>query len=176
MKRILFALLLLVPWVAAAQPAMYLKGITQSVSVQPAVTAATTNYDAGDCVGGKMTVTSAFNASPGSGVLQSVIMADEGAEGKNIDVVIFATDPSGSTFTNNSPCAIADGDLAKVAGVVHLTDHVSFATEGVAQSLNNSIPIDAGAATFYAVAIARESTYYYDATDALTFTFIVWRD
>jgi hypothetical protein len=148
-------------------------GTRKNPQVTPTVTAATTNYTAGDCIGGKMTVPSAFSTSQGT--LKRIIMVDEGAEAQDVDVVIFKADPSASTFTDNAACAIADADLLKIVDVIPIRNHYAFSDDGASVAATDT-PIYAAGTGFWAVAIARGAGYLYDATDALTFIFDIESD
>lgn len=141
--------------------------------ITPTVTAAATNYTAGDCIGGKMAVPSAFTSTEGT--LKRIVMADEGAEAQDVDVVVFNADPSASTFTDNAACAIADADLLKIVDVISIRNHYAFSDAGASVAATDT-PIYAAGTGFWAVAIARGAGYLYDATDALTFIFDVESD
>ena len=166
---LLFSLLLTATF-AEAQT-IFTRGVGKMISVTPTVTASTTNYTAGDCVGSKQTVSGIFPAIPGSGQGLFVGMADQGAEGKNIDVVIFHTNPSSSTFTDNGACTVADADLSKIACVVEIRSHYSFTDNGFSSGYTPGCLAVAGGTDVYAVAIAREGGYCYDATNALSFIY-----
>lgn len=95
-----------------------------SIAVDAQVQAAVA-YANGDLVGEKLTFANAVPASGGSCYLRGVIIRDQAANsaGANstYDLVLFNSDPSGTTFTDNSPLDIADADIGKILTVVRLS-------------------------------------------------------
>lgn len=139
----------------------------QQVSVTPTITGASA-YAAGDLIGGKLTFTGALNASSLSGVLTSVTLTDLGAEGKNVELVIFNADPTATTFTNDSAFDPADADLTKiVCPGVYITSHSAFNDNGASSVKNIGCAISASTSTIYGALIAREAVTY-DTTSSLT--------
>lgn len=129
-------------------------GNTAVVTVTPTVDGAA--YQAGDVLGGKMTVPAIMRADAKSGVLQLVGMACKVDHAFDIDVIIFNADPSSSTFTNNNAVAVDPADLSKIVGVAHLTDRTDLGTPIWSQATNLGIPVGAPAADdFWAVAVVR---------------------
>lgn len=139
----------------------------------PTVTAATTDYTAGDCVGGLQTITNAFSTI--GGTIKRIVAVDEGAEAQDLDVIIFNANPSTSTIADNAAPTIADADLLKIVAVVPIREHFSLGSKGASMA-STDIPLNSGATSFYALAIARGSAYYYNATDALSFVFDIESD
>jgi hypothetical protein len=123
---------------------------TPTVSSSPA-------YSTGDNVGGKVTLTSVARAEQGSGIIQSVVITSKSLQTATFDVVFFSSDPSGSTFTDNSSQGIVDADLSKIVGVAQCTTVVALAAESIHQATGLSIPfaLSGGATTLYAAIIVR---------------------
>lgn len=137
----------------------------QQVSVTPTID--TNAYAAGDLIGTKLTFASALNASSLSGLLTSVTLTDLGAEGKNVELVIFNADPTGTTFTDNAAFDPADADLTKIVCRVYITSHSAFNDNGASFANNIGCAISASTSTIYGAMIAREIVTY-DTTSAIT--------
>jgi len=136
------------------------------VSAIPTTAATPAAYAAGDVVGTKLSFTGAVRGAVGgetpafTGLVTQVTMTDLGAEGKNMELVLFCQDPSGTTFTDNGALDIADADLVKVCGSALVNSHSAFADNGFSQAQNLAIPIDlssSGATTLYGALVAREA-------------------
>lgn len=111
MKRLITALIaaLAVPALASAQAAQ-----TKWTSVTPTVD--TSAYASGDVIGGKLTFT---NALPnGSGILVSSVISDRDGQGVDLSLVLFESDPSTSTLTDQAAPTIANVDLPKILAVI----------------------------------------------------------
>lgn len=75
--------------------------------------------------------------------MQSLIVQDLSAQSGALDIVIFDSNPTATTFTDNSALDIADADLPKVIGVVSIaaSDYDSFADSVVATKTGIGLPI-----------------------------------
>ena len=75
----------------------------------------------------------------------------------DIDVVVFSSDPSGTTFTENGAVAIATADVAKVLAAVTVTTKKDLGTPVVASIGNLNIPVYAATDTrdLYACMVVR---------------------
>lgn len=79
----------------------------------------------------------------GSGILQSVIIKDLSAQNGILDVVIFDSNPTATTFTDNAALDVADADIDKIIGVVSIVaaDYASFADNSVATKTGIGLPL-----------------------------------
>jgi len=100
-------------------------------------------YATGDVIGD----TSPIKIEPvrgtyGTGVIHSLIVQDLSNQSGALDVVFFDSNPTATTFTDNSPLDIADADLPKVVGVVSVAaaDYSAFADSVVATVRNIGLP------------------------------------
>lgn len=82
------------------------------VRVTPTVTAGA--YSANDVVGGTLTF------PVGSGILRAVTVVDQAKQSGALQLVLFDALPT--DIADNGPYDIADADLLKIIGAVHLTD------------------------------------------------------
>lgn len=138
------------------------------ITVSPTVTIDTAAYTAGDLLGGKLTLTDAVRVVGSSGIVQSIVLIDQDNEKREIDVVFFDSDPSGTTFTNNAALDVADADMAKIVGTVKITsaDYISFADNAVAtrSAIGLAFKTD-GSRDLYAALVVREAPTYTATTD-----------
>jgi hypothetical protein len=120
-------------------------------------------YASGDLLGVKLTLTNAIRVSGGSGLLQSIILHDLSNQKGALDVVIFDSDPSGTTFTNNAAFDVADADIVKIIGVVSIipSDYIGFADSSVATKSGLAIPVAVAAGrNLYACVVSRGTPTY----------------
>lgn len=162
---VLIALILLIPGLVLAQSKLV------SVSVAPTLTNYNVNYSAGDCVGGKLTFfATSGNPMPPGFVLQTVIVSDIGAAGKNLELLLFPSDPASGTFTDNSACDPTDTEIA-LATSVPIVQHFPYNDNGISVAQPGLIlPTATG---LFGVLVAKESTYQYASAAAVTVTLIM---
>lgn len=143
-------------------------GSTNIVSSTLTVQAAA--YAAGDIVGGKITLTGVV-VSPldrPTGIIHSVAITDKAGQDVDYDVVFFDTDPSNTTFTENSALTLSDTDLPTIVGVAQVTTHVAFAASGVNILHGANIPFkitDTSTNALYACVITRGAPTYASTSD-----------
>ena len=79
----------------------------------------------------------------GTAILHSLIIQDLSKQSVAIDMVIFDSNPTATTFTDNSALDIADADLPKVIGVVSVLtgEYAAFNDSSVATKSGISLPI-----------------------------------
>ncbi len=147
------------------------------VHLTPTVTVTAGAYSADQCVGGKISIANAARNNSGSGIIQSALITVKTALTAPFDVFFFDTDPSNSTFTDNSALAINTADLPFLIGVAHCTDLVSGGTPKILQALNLAIPfkLSAAATTLYAV-IAIRGGQTFASTSAIQASFGILQD
>ena len=177
--KLLFLLTFFLPMVALAQSTVSYK--IRTISVAPTVD--TNAYSTGDLVGPKQTLTGAgaCDSSIGplglcAGVIGSITITDLEKQSANFDIIIFSSNPTGTTFTDNAAFDIADADLPKVACVIPVTTQVLFNDNAVAVNQSAGCVFDAKATygTLYAAVVIR-STATYSAT-GLTFRYGILQD
>lgn len=92
------------------------------------LTVDTNIYASGDNIGGLQTIDlSAFKNTKGAVILDHILVTDLAIQSANLDIVLFGSNPSATTFTNNVAQDIADADITKIIGVVPVTTHHVFA-------------------------------------------------
>jgi hypothetical protein len=147
----------------------FLVELSDSSAVQAAA------YIANDLVGGKRTFASAVRLSGGSGLIKGVTIVDQAANSAAnsvYDVIIFNSDPTGTTFTENSPLDVADADMTKIVAVIRL-DGVAGAT--LFTNVDNNVLFKAvevpyvasGTTSLFAALIARGGPTFAATTDVV---------
>lgn len=173
MKRfILMVLALLVPVVSLAQTTSNNTFIRVTPTIQ-----ASPDYSTGDLVGGKLTFFGALSSLTGTGIVVGGTIADNAAQVPDVDLVIFESDPSNTTFTENSALDIADADLKKIVAIISFRsdDQYTFASNGIeiasgkAKMVRALTPQGRKNSTLYGAMVVRE-TYNAAAVDDLTVT------
>jgi len=142
-------------------------GSTGVVTVAP--TCDTSAYATGELIGGKLTFTGAMREKYGTGVIHSVVIADKAKQNVALDIVLFDSDPSSTTFTDQATLTIADADLLKVVGVISVvaTDYKSFADNSVADLKNIGLIVksNSSSTSLYGCLVSRGTPTYASATD-----------
>lgn len=138
MKRFsLLVLLILIPALASAQVMS-----TGFVSATPTID--TSAYASGELVGGKLTFTPAVKQSTSTGYVVSVRMTDKAAQAIDFELILFAENPSNTTFTDQAAFDLHDSDIAKVVAVVALdssSTNYAYADNSIHYVGNLVVPI-----------------------------------
>lgn len=128
-------------------------------------------YGNGDLIGSEEIALALAVRSDGlraaSGIIQSVIVTDLGAQAADLDVYFFDTELTNTTFTDNGAWDVDDTDLLNLIGVAAVTDWRSLADNSNGQALNLGMPFTllASMTTIYAVLISRGTPTYASTTD-----------
>lgn len=120
-------------------------------------------YASGDLMGGKLTLSNAIRVAAGSGILQDIVVQDLTNQKAALDVVLFDSDPSTTTFTNNTALDVSDADLVRIIGHVSIlaSDYISFADNAVATKSGLAMPVDVAAGrNLYACVVSRGTPTY----------------
>lgn len=162
MKRLIALLaVILVPAFVQAQ------NVYNTVYVSAAPTVDTNIYATGELVGGKLTFTPAVRPVTATGVIMGVIMMDQSVTASDFDIVLFSSNPSATTFTDQAALDIADADLSKVIAVIPLVtaNRYAFADNGVKYAGSIMIPIKGTVNTIYGALVSRGTPTFAAATD-----------
>lgn len=147
---------------------------TKFISVTPTVSAGAA-YASGDAVGGLMSFTGAAKPEIGTAMVGSVILQDLNKQDAELDLILFDSNPSATTFTDNAVLDIADADLARIIGVVTVaaTDYADFNDSAVG-FVSCSVPfrttatgsaLDLTTQTLYGALVTRGAPTYNATTD-----------
>ena len=151
-------------------------GYTAQVQVVPVVQAAA--YAAGATIGGLLTFASASRTAAGSGLIQAVTATFISGVVPSLDLVLFNVAPGGGTITDKVALAVAAADLAKVIGVVHLSDAalLGAATPSIVQGENAALPFRlASGSTIYGALVTRSAVTLTSVAD-VTITLSIMQD
>ena len=138
-------------------------------SAQPTIDTAA--YGAGELLGTKLSFQlSALTDTPGV-LIQSAQLVDQDNEKKAVDLVLFDSDPTATTFTNSAAFDIADADIPKIICVINFVaaDYDSFADNAIGQ-VNNigavaRLKVNDSSRIIYGALVAREAVTYTATTD-----------
>ncbi len=135
-----------------------------------ALTVDTDIMASGDNIGGKLSLDlSILSQTRGAMFLDNIMIADRAKQSADMDMVLFKSDPSGSTFTNNLAQTIVDADIDKIIGVVPITAHHVFVDNSVSRAVNLDLGLKLAAVqaslTLYAALVARSTPTFAATTD-----------
>lgn len=157
MKNILGVFCALLMTFASVQPSFATYApptVSQHLTITPTVTAGA--YTTGQVVGGLISLTNAAQSSGGGGFIQSANINIKTALTAPYDIYFFDTDPTNSTFTDNSALVLNVADLPFLCGIAHVVDLSSDGTPQTLQSQNLAIPFRLNTGTtLYAVIVMR---------------------
>lgn len=130
-------------------------GYTKNISITPTVSASPA-YTAGDAIGGKQTLTSAMRTSGGTAILESITLIDKANQSSALEILIFDSDPSAATITDNTAFVFST-DISKLIARISVatSDYVSINSTAIAQLKGLGIALTAsGSANLYAAVVA----------------------
>lgn len=144
----------------------------QIIWVEKDVTCQAAAYASGDVVGGLLEIRVSGPMQGVGALLAAVILTDLAKQSIAIDLILFGENPSGSTFTENGAITIADADLPKYIGTVHVTDYTAFADNSAATATPNTpgsnLPISVvlpPSGSLYGVLVVRGAPTYASTSD-----------
>jgi hypothetical protein len=149
-------------------------GKTKTVEVTPTIS--TSEYAAGDAIGGKMTLSNATTHRGNfGGMLQTVTIIDKDKEGATIDIFFFDTDFTATA--DNSAFDPSDADLLNCVGVVQVgpLDWYNCNDNAVACVRNIGLSFTSTSEHLYAQAVIR-TVETFTAVGDLTFKFTFLQD
>jgi hypothetical protein len=163
------------PVVVASDNILTAGGNTTLVSVTPTVSTSPA-YTSGDSVGAKQTIASAVRTSGGTGILQNLTVTDKGNQKAALEILIFDSDPTAGTYTDNGATALST-DLAKVIARISVaaTDYITIDSKAVAKVAVGQVVKASGSTSLYAVATTTSTPTYASTTD-LTFKYGILQD
>lgn len=141
--------------------------ITASTTITKTLTADTSAYAAGDCIGGLLTLAGCSRGGVYTGTISWAMLCDAGGETVTPTLLIFEQNPTASTFTDQAAVTIADADLAKMLPPIALSTTYAAADNGLCFADSKSISFKGTDTNLYAVLVAG-GTVTYDAANALS--------
>jgi len=137
--------------------------------VTPTITAGA--YSSGDNVGGKMTFQIPPSVNGGRAQIRSVTLTDKAKQQVDTDIVIFDSDPTSTTFTDNVEMDIDDSDLDKIILNEDLRTHNPYKDNGISQNLSLQTAVEPN--TSYFATIVTRGTPTYASTSDLSVVIII---
>lgn len=155
--------LFLASLIAGAATAAHIE--TKVVSVTPTVD--TSIYASGDVIGGLMTFSNAVGYQSTTGIVTSATVSDKNSTASDLELWVFSSNPSASTFTDQAAFTIADADITKVISVISLgsTSRFDAANNGVKYLGSISCPVSTTSKTLYAVLVSRGTPTFATSSD-----------
>lgn len=139
---------------------------TPAISQQFTPTVTASAYTSGFSMGGLLTVTGATRGPFAGGLIQAATVSFKSNVVPALDLILFNASPTGSTTADFGAVAIVAADLAKVIGVIHLTDTTSLGSTGFVQGQNQALPFVLGSGTtLYGLLVVRATPTLASTTD-----------
>jgi hypothetical protein len=139
--------------------------------ISPTITVSTSPaYTANDVVGGKLTLTDALRVSGGTGILQSLCIIDKGNQKAALEILIFDSNPSSGTYTDNGAFSWNATDGAKLIRRISVlaSDYTTFGTAAIADlSTGGKVLKASGSKNLYAVIVTTGTPTYVATTDLI---------
>ena len=151
--------------------------VMKVISVSPAVEA-TPDYSSDDVMGGLQTLAAASRSPAMGGILMGVSVSSKVALAVPLRIILFKSNPSATTFTENSALSLNAADYNKVLGYIDVqtSNQADLGTPDIATTTNINIPfILDGTTNLYAVCLAR-GTLNLGSTSDLTFNYFILQD
>jgi hypothetical protein len=155
-------------------------GPCDRVHVIPTVSASP-DYSIDDVLGSKMTIDAATRIKEMGALLHMITMTCKVdiPTGVTVDVLLFDTDPTNSTFTDNSGIAVNTADLPYLIAAASLTERYDLGTPAALVGKNLGIPCKPqnNLNRIYAVAVVRSAaTLNLGSTSDIEFSFHFLQD
>lgn len=141
-------------------------GITSLIKVsgtQVGVTGST--YATGKVLGTKSPIAvEMVRGKNGTGILQSIVVQDLSAQSGAIDIIVFDSNPTATTFTDNTLLTVNDADIPKIIGIISITatNYGTFVDNCVATKAGIGLPIQSVSNTpqIYICPLSRDAKTY----------------
>ena len=132
-------------------------------------------YDAGDSVGGKITITNAVGDKGGFTTLKSIHVIDKGNQKAVLEILFFNSDPAAATITDDV-AFVYSTDINKQIGRVSIAaaDYVTLNSLATANlgSINKVLAASSESNSLYAVIVTTGTPTYISTGDiVVTFSF-----
>jgi hypothetical protein len=145
------------------------------LQLTPTVQAAA--YSAGQSIGGLLTFQNAVAGVGLGAIVQSASVCFASGVVPTLDLILFNANPSGSTITDRAAIAVVAADLAKVLGVLHLSDAtlLGAASPSIVQVGSQVMPITTGSlVNMYGALVARSGFTAGSTSDVTLSLNVLW--
>lgn len=149
-----------------------------TVCITPTITTTAVAYTSGDCIGGVLKLDAAVRVKNGTSVLKSVVVRDNLNQKANLTILIFNSNPTGATTTDNSafawgtslPQCICSHNIAS-------TDYETIDSKAIANVDTFASPVQPdGSNSLWAVILTTSTPTYGANATTLYVTFNFLRD
>ncbi len=138
-----------------------------SDKISPIITVDSAAYAAGDCVGGKLTLTGAMRVSGGTGILQNITVIDASNIKPALEIILFNSNPSAATLTDNAAIVFST-DVSKIITRISVAtaDYTTVGNVAIADVRNiGEIVKASGSADLFAALVATGAPDFVTTTD-----------
>ena len=145
------------------------------LQVTPTVQAAA--YSIGNVIGGLLRFDNAVQGVGSGAIVQSATVTFLNGAVPTLDLILFAANPTASTITDRVVLAVNAADVAKVLGVLHLTDAtlLGASSPSVVQCGTQVLPITTGSlVNMYAALVARSAVTPASTSDVCISLNLLW--
>jgi hypothetical protein len=149
--------------------------MSRAVLITPTITINAIAYSAGDSIGGKIALNGASRANFGASILDSLMILDRANQKAVLEVLIFDSDPSAATLTNNAAFVFSTDDVKVLARIpVATADYITINGKAVAMLRNlGAIVKPVAGSTLYAAIITTGTPTYAVGDVQIRFGFLV---
>ncbi len=149
-------------------------GYTTVIKSASVVTAAA--YSAGNAVGAKRTLSNAVR-TPGTGILESIVLLDRANQKAAMTLFIFDADPTAATITDKTAFVFSTDDLKVIAQVnIGAGDYVTTNGKAIAVVSGLNIALKAASGTTLYAALVTTGTPTFAATTDVQLSFGILQD
>lgn len=135
-----------------------------STVLTPTITVDTNIYASGDTIGGVLTLSNAVRGHKKTGFLHSILVVDKDAQDSALEILLFKSNPTAATTTDNAAFAFSTDDTELIAKIpVAAADYVDIDSTGIADLTNLGRLIQCDAASdgsLYAVIVSQGTPTY----------------
>lgn len=148
-------------------------GRTLFVTVAPTVST-TPAYSAGDNIGGKLTLANALRKSGNTAFIHSIQITDRSNQKPTGSIVIFKTDPTAATLTDNAATVFSTNDFDVIAIIpIVATDYTTINSKAYATLVPAKAVFATTGTTLYAAFVVTSTPTFVATTDLqIVFSFI----
>lgn len=134
-------------------------------------------YEAGDAVGGKITITNAMRISGGTGILQSIDLIDKANQKAAMELLIFNSDPTAATITDDTAFVYSTDISKQIARIpIAASDYVTLNSIATVSLGGLSRIVKASGSANLFAALVTTGTPTYTSTSDIIITFGILQD
>jgi hypothetical protein len=151
--------------VDGTSPSTTVSGLSTVLDV-PLTVSTSPAYEAGDSVGGLVTLSGAIRLAGKNSILHSAVLVDDDNTSSTFRLLVYSASPTGATFTDNA-AAVLGTSAAQLQTIVGFDSFNVVDSKAIA-AVNNIGALVKSAATDLYLALITESAPTFTSTGALT--------